>query len=186
MNAGSISLAAIVERRQRGGSRRRGKDRLQGGNKTPPLAPRRNRPIDLLGRLNDVNAGKRGRYSRTRAFPGDGRAQEPAARDRRYIEGFAPAGRGKPGFAEQVGNLRSRIRPAVAERRRVHARPQAPSVRHHREQPSAAGQHAPYFAQQPNRVGRIFQRMHQQHAIDRRIGERQVVLLDQSGKRGLR
>ena len=71
------------------------------------LAPRRYRAIDLLGRLDDVDAGERRRRCRAGALPGDGRAQEPAARDRRHVERLAPA----------VGvNQASRSRCVICER----------------------------------------------------------------------
>ena len=95
-----------------------------------------------------MHARERRRDGRAGALPGDRRAQEPAARDRRHVERLAPAGRREPGLAQQLRDLRARIGPAVAERRRIHARPQPAPVRHHRQQPAARRQHAPHLAQQ--------------------------------------
>ena len=52
------------------------------------------------------------------------------------------------------------------------------------EQPPARRQHAPDLAQQRARVVRHFERVHEQHAIDRGIGERQLEFVDQRGKAG--
>ncbi len=104
------------------------------------------------------------------ALPGDRRAQEPAARDRRHMQGVAPARRREPGLAQELRDLRARIRPAVAERRRVEARPHAAPVRHHDQQPPTRRQDAPDFAQQGDRIVRHFERVHEQHPVDRGIG----------------
>ena len=133
-----------------------------------------------------MHAGKRSRDGGPGALPGDGGAQKPAGPDRRHIKRFAPGHRREPGLTQQMRELRPRIGAAMAERRRVHARPQPAPVRHHREQAAAAGQHAPDLAQQTDRIGRVLKRMHEQHAVDRRVGERQVVFLDQCRERRLR
>ena len=112
--------------------------RLERRHQPRALAPSRNRAIDLFGRLDDVNAGERRGDDRARPLPGHRRAQEPAARDRRHMERLPPSGRREPGLAQQMRDLRARIWPAVAERRRVHARPHPAPIRHHHQQPPAA------------------------------------------------
>src|SRR5262249_26595198 len=72
------------------------------------LAAGRNGTIDLLRRLDDVHARERRSDRRARALPGDGRAQEPTARDRRHMQRVSPARRREPGLAQQMRDLRAR------------------------------------------------------------------------------
>ena len=148
--------------------------------------PRRQRAIDLLGRLDDMHAGERPRQPRADALPRAAPNAEPAAPDRRHVERLAPGHRREPSLAQQAGDLRARIGPAVAERIVVHARPDAAPVRHHRKQLPAGRQHAPDLAQQRGGVLRHFEAVDQQHAVDRGVRQRQVERLDQRGQRGLR
>jgi len=60
----------------------------------------------------------------------------------------------------------------MTERRRIGARPDAAAIGHHRKQPATARHHAPHFAQQAHRVVRHFQRVDEQHTIDRAVGKR--------------
>src|SRR5204862_357320 len=81
--------------------------------------PRRDRAIDLLRGLDDVHARERHGDGGAGALAGDRRAQKPATRDRRHMQGVLPARRREPGFAQERRDLRARIGPPVAERRRI-------------------------------------------------------------------
>src|SRR5436309_203888 len=87
------------------------------------LAPARNSAIDLLGRLHNMYTRERRRDGRPRPLPGNRRADEPAACDRRHVKRFRPSDRRKPGLAQELRDLRARIGSAVTKGRRIHARP---------------------------------------------------------------
>ena len=89
--------------------------------------------------------------ARADSLPGRRRAQQPALLQRRHEQRLAPGHRREPGPPQQVGDLRARIRPAVAERGVVGAGPDAAPIRHHRQQPPRRRQHPPDLAQQARR-----------------------------------
>ena len=74
----------------------------------------------------------------------------------------------------------------MTEWRRIHTRPQSAPVGHDDQEPPARRQHTPRLAQERGRVVRHFQRVHQQHAIDRAVGQGQFILVDQRRKRRTR
>ena len=126
-----------------------------------------------------MDAGKGHRDRGADALPRRRRAQEPAGRERRHEQGLAPADRREPGLPQQLRDLRTRIRPAVAERRIVGAGPNAPAVRNNRHHAARRCQHPPHLAQQPFRIVGHFQCVNQQDTIDRRVRQRQRKLIDQ-------
>jgi len=67
----------------------------------------------------------------------------------------------------------------MTERRVVGAGPHAAPIGNHGNHPARRGQHAPDLAQQGNRVVGHFERMHEQDAIDLRVGKRHLKLVDQ-------
>src|SRR5262249_13120502 len=100
----------------RGRTRRGYQHRLKRRNESTPLAPCRYGPIDLLSGFDDVNPGEGSGQGRAGAFPGAGRAQKPASWDWRDVERLAPCRWREPGVAQQVHDLRARIRASMAER----------------------------------------------------------------------
>src|SRR5262249_31740740 len=179
-----IAGTAASGRQRRLPTGRRHERRLECRHQPRALAAGRNGTLDLLRRLDGGHARERRSDRRARALPGDGRAQEPTARDRRHMQRVSPARRREPGLAQQMRDLRARIRPAMAEWRRIEARPYPAPVRHHDQQPPARAQAPPDLAQQGDRIARHFERMHEEHAIDRGIGERQLELIDEGGETG--
>ena len=68
---------------------------------------------------------------------------------------------------------------AVAERRAIAEAPEAAPVGHDHDHPAAVGEHPPDLADQARHVGAALERMHQKHAIDRAVGQGQLVLAGQ-------
>jgi methionine biosynthesis protein MetW len=122
--------------------RRRGIDEVP-----PRLTGRPGLGINLLCRLDQDDAGDGREEARPDPLPGRRRAQDDAFARRRDEQRGGRPGRREQLVAQELGELRDRVRPAGTKRRPVESRPDAAPVRRHDQEAAAAGQHAPYLLQ---------------------------------------
>src|SRR6185437_16974965 len=94
-----------------------------------------------------------------------------------------PLLRREQSLLEQLRQLRSAERAAIAERRGIDARPQAPSVGNDEEEPAIRREHAPELTEQRARLLRPFEHMHEQDAVGALVVERKLGLLDERAHR---
>ena len=101
------------------------------------------------------------------------------APERRCVQRLAPKDRREQRLAHQIAQLPLRIGLALAERRAVDARPDAAPRRRHHDQPPARVEDAPDFLERRARILRHLQRVNDEDAIDRGVGQGQHVGVDQ-------
>ena len=85
---------------------------------------------------------------------------------------------------QETPELTDGIGLAVAERGALGVGPHPASVRGHDQEPSIVLQYPPCLPQHATRALGRFQPVHQQHAVEQQIGERQLVLLGGAGQAG--
>ena len=138
--------------------------------------------IELLAGLDDADAGEAAEPALAEALDGRRHAQHQPRVGGRHEEGAALAHRREHVGAQESGKLAGGVGMALVERRAVDLRPQAGARRRHGDQASAIGHHPPDLAQhRPHLLGAL-DGMDQEHAVDRAVGQGQVVLVDQGGE----
>src|SRR5262249_13827711 len=99
-----------------------------------------------------MHSRKRRGQCRTGSLPRNGRPQEPAAFNGRYVKSFAPSSWSKPAHTKKLIDLAAQISPTGSEGRRILSRPKAPPVRPPRERAPPRTKPPPHLAQQRARI----------------------------------
>ena len=118
----------------------------------------------------------------TEALDGRRHAHQQPRAGRRHEQRARLAHRREHVGAQEARELAGRIGMALVEGRAVELRPQAGAGRRDGDQASAISHHPPDLAQERPHLLGAFDGMDQQHMVDRAVGQRQVVLVDQSGE----
>ena len=163
------------------GARRRRRLRQQDRpeSEAAPRRPQRRAPVELLGGVDHMHAGKGQRQAGAEPLPGGGRAHQQLALQRRDIKRLGPVLGRELRRAHQGRELRAAEGAALAEGRAVHPGPEPAPVRHDEDHPAAGAEHPRHLLEQVVGTFGLLQRMHQHGPVDRGRRQRQQRRLDQ-------